>query len=282
MGSRILSERTETNDWRLGIAALNAAKEQRPMKRTDTKFHRFIDAKHISNAEKYKMLVIGRPGWGVLLKHELIMLLCSWVPGVLGLFMRNKLYPAILGSVGRGVVFGSNIVFRHPHKIHIGDGVIIDDNVLVDAKGSENEGVFIGSKAFIGRNSILSCKDGDIRLMEGVNLGFNCEVFSSSSVVIGKHSIVAAYSYIIGGGNYDISHSAPDFSEQDGLMTKGGIKIENNCWLAADVKVLDGVNIGRGSVIAAGSVVNHSVPSNSIVAGVPAKVIRERSMPRTS
>ena len=246
------------------------------MRRADTKFHRFIEAEQISNAEKYKMLVIGRPGWGALFRYELVMHLCSWVPGVLGLVLRKKLYPTILGSVGRGVVFGSNIVFRHPHKIYIGDGVIIDDNVLVDAKGSANEGIYIGSKAFIGRNSILSCKDGDIRLMEGVNIGFNCEIFSSSSVVIGKHSIIAAFSYIVGGGNYDISNEALDFSEQDGLMTKGGIKIQNNCWLGANVKVLDGVDIGKGSVIAAGSVVNNSVPSSCIAAGVPAKVIRKR------
>lgn len=246
------------------------------MKRTDTKVHRFMDQAMLSTSEKYKMLIIGQPGWIPLLKYEFIVLLCSWVPGVIGLVLRSKLYPYILGGVGSGVVFGTNVVLRHPHKIFIGNNVIIDDNVLLDAKGSNNEGIIIGDKAFIGRNTILSCKDGDIRLMEGVNIGFNSEVFSSSVVSIGQNTIIAAFTYLVGGGNYDISSSAADFSLQDGLETKGGIRIGQNCWLAANVKVLDGVDIGDGAVIAAGAVVNRNIPSNSVAAGLPAKMVRKR------
>ncbi len=73
----------------------------------------------------------------------------------------------LLGSCGRNVVFGQNVVLRHPHKIHIGDNVVIDDNCLLDAKGEGNDGIRIGSGVFIGRNTILSCKDGDIDLEDG-------------------------------------------------------------------------------------------------------------------
>ena len=50
--------------------------------------------------------------------------------------LRRKLYPLLLGKVGRNVVFGMNVVLRHPHKIAIGDDVVIDDNCLLDAKAT--------------------------------------------------------------------------------------------------------------------------------------------------
>ena len=55
-------------------------------------------------------------------------------------------------------------MLRHPHKIHIGSNVVIDDNCLLDAKGETNRGIRIGDGVFIGRNTILSCKNGDIEL----------------------------------------------------------------------------------------------------------------------
>ncbi|GAH58292.1 unnamed protein product, partial [marine sediment metagenome] len=54
---------------------------------------------------------------------------------------------------------------------------------------------------FIGRNSILSCKNGNIIISKNVNIGFNCEVFSASKVKIGENTLLAAYSYIIAGGH---------------------------------------------------------------------------------
>ena len=234
------------------------------MKRTDTKIRKVMTAKDQSVVEKYKMLVVGKHGWIDLIKYEIILLSCSWIPGALGLFLRSKFYPFILGSVGRGVVFGANIVFRHPHKIYIGNDVLIDDNCLLDAKGVENSGIFIGDKVFVGRNTILSCKDGDIRLAKGVNIGFNCEIFSSSTVTLGEKTLLAAYCYLVGGGNYDINRQDIAFSEQDGLESMGGIQIGSNCWLGAAVKVLDGVTIGSGAVIGAGAVVRQPVPTNAI------------------
>src|SRR5205085_8357536 len=82
--------------------------------------------------------------------------------------------------------------------------VVIDDNCLIDAKGETNRGITIGSGVFIGRNTILSCKNGDIAIDDGANVGFNCEIFSASRVVIGRDVLMAAYSYVIG-GDHDFS-----------------------------------------------------------------------------
>ena len=109
-----------------------------------------------SAREKYTQLVVGRSGWGALIKHELVTLASQGVPGALGLALRQRLYPSLLGACGRGVIFGQNVVLRHPGKIRIGDDVVVDDNCLIDAKGSGNRGITIGNGVFIGRNTILS------------------------------------------------------------------------------------------------------------------------------
>ena len=146
-----------------------------------------------SSRAKYSALVVGRPGLGALLKYELVVSLAQARAGALGLALRKLLYPMLLGSCGRNVVFGQNVVLRHPHKIHIGNNVVVDDHCLLDAKGETNRGIRIGDGVFIGRNTILSCKNGDIELADGANLGFNCEVFSASRVTIGKSVLMAAY-----------------------------------------------------------------------------------------
>jgi len=70
-----------------------------------------------SALKKYQELIIGQKGLWKLIKYELIITLFSWVPGALGLVLRMKLYPTLLGRVGRNVTFGQNVVLRHPHKI---------------------------------------------------------------------------------------------------------------------------------------------------------------------
>ena len=55
-----------------------------------------------------------------------------------------------------------------------------------------------------------------------------------------------------------------------------GITIEDDIWLGAGVKVLDGVTIGKGAIIGAGAVVNEDIPANAIAGGIPARIIDDR------
>lgn len=223
-----------------------------------------------SAREKYSALVVGRPGWGALLKHEAVTMLSQHVPGALGLVFRKVLYPRLLGRCGRNVIFGQNVVLRHPHKIEIGDNVVIDDNCLLDAKGESNRGIRIGSGVFIGRNTILSCKNGDIDLADGANIGFNCELFSASRVDVGERALLAAYCYLIG-GDHDFSDTERPVLEQ-GRVSRG-VSVGAGAWLGAGVKVLDGVRIGARAVVGAGAVVRGEVPDGATAVGVPARVI---------
>jgi acetyltransferase-like isoleucine patch superfamily enzyme len=228
---------------------------------------------HASSRDKYARLVVGRPGWAALVKYELVQLLAQWVPGALGLALRKLLYPTLLGACGRGVVFGQHVVLRHPHKIRIGDGVIIDDHCLLDAKGEGNNGIVIGEGVFLGRNTILSCKDGDIEIGADANIGFNCEIFSASRVTLGRQALLAAYCYVIGGG-HDWSDPTRPVLEQ-GRVSQG-VRIGEAVWLGAGAMVLDGVDVGAHAVVGAGAVVRDAVPPRAIAVGVPARVVGTR------
>jgi acetyltransferase-like isoleucine patch superfamily enzyme len=227
-----------------------------------------------SALDKYASLVVGRRGWWPLVKHETITMISQWVPGAAGLVLRRLLYPRLLGACGRNVVFGQNVVLRHPGRIRIGDDVVIDDHCLLDAKGETNRGITIASGVFIGRNSILSCKNGDIELGDRANIGFNCEVFSASRVVLGADTLLAAYCYVVGGG-----HDAADASMPIAAQGRhsAGVTIGEAAWLGAGATILDGVAVGAHAIVGAGAVVRVDVPPYAVMAGGRSKIIGMRA-----
>ncbi|MFB3853695.1 MAG: DapH/DapD/GlmU-related protein [Vicinamibacterales bacterium] len=227
-----------------------------------------------SPRQKYAALVVGRTGLGALLAHEFVALVAQNRAGALGLALRKALYPWILGRCGKNVVFGQNVVLRHPHKVRIADNVVIDDCCLLDAKGDANEGITIGSGVFIGRNTILSCKNGDIEIGDGANIGFNCEVFSAGRVVVGAKTLIAAYSYIVG-GDHEFGDPTKPIHEQ-GRVSRG-VQIGEGAWIGAGVTVLDGARVGAHAIIGAGTVVRGDVPDHAVVAALRSKIIGSRA-----
>ena len=229
--------------------------------------------------QKYAELVIGRPGLAALLRYELVMLVSAWVPGALGLFLRSKLYPLLLGACGRNVTFGQNVVLRHPHKIRIANDVVIDDHVLIDAKGVDNDGVVLDDGVFIGRNTILSCKNGNIHLEERANIGFNCEIFSADTIRVGKDVMLAAYVYLVGG---DHMHDRIDVPVSQQGRIGLPITVGDGAWLGAHAVVAGGADIGEHAIIGAGAIVLETIPAYHIAAGVPARPVRDRRAARAT
>ena len=223
----------------------------------------------------YRALTYGNMGLGKILWAEFLYTCIGGMGGALGLFLRMKLYPALFKSCGRKAVFGKNVTLRHPHKIALGDGVVLDDGSVVDAKGSTNAGIVLGDRVYVGRNTIVYCKNGDIEIGENVSFSANCMVFSSNRVAMKKNSVVAGYVYLLSGGEYDLDDPTP-LALQKGTCTKGPLEIGEDCWLGAGAKVLDGASIGDRSAIGAGAVVNKPIPANSIAVGVPARVVKVR------
>jgi len=225
--------------------------------------------------KRYKEMVIGKRGWGTLLWYELTLLLFGLLPGALGLVLRQIFYRPLFKKVGKNVVFGRNMVIRHPHKIVVGDNVIIDDDCTLDAKGEDNEGIVIGDMVTIGRFSAIICKDADIQIGSHVNIGSTVKL-----IVANRGKITVGNSIDIGSGCH-FSGGSYDYSDADVLpssrrLETQGITVEDLAWIGAGVIILDGVTIGTKSIVAAGAVVTKDVPSHSVAAGVPAEIKKLR------
>ena len=136
-----------------------------------------------------------------------------------------------------------------------------------------------GGKIFIGKNSQIL--DGVLILTYGgtIDIGENCNInpytiiYGHGGTKIGNNVLIAGHCMIIP-NNHIFSDKNIPISKQ-GCIAKG-ITIEDDVWIGHGCSILDGVTIGKGSIIAAGSVVSKSVEAYSVVAGVPAKKIKER------
>ena len=234
-----------------------------------------------SNLRKYQWLTLGERSIWKFLYFECLTMALQGLPGALGIYLRQKLLPSMFQECGRGLVVGRNVVFRHPGRIVIGKNVVIDDNVVIDAKGDQATTIEIGSNTIIGRNSALVCKGGTIHLEQDVNISLNCTLISESSLFIGRKSLVAGHCYIIGGGNHGLEFNGVPFVDQP-RIDKGGVCIHENCWLGANATVLDGTTIGPHSVVAAAAMVHRDVLPWTVVGGVPAKVISRTVAPSVS
>ena len=223
----------------------------------------------------YRALMYGNMGLGQIVWAEILYVLIGGLGGAVGLFLRAKLYPALFQSCGRKVVFGKNVTIRHPHKIVLGDGVVLDDNSVVDAKGADNRGIVLRDRVYVGRNTILYCKNGDIEIGENVSFSANCVVFSSNKLVMKKDSVVAAFAYLLSGGEYDLNDPTP-FALQKGTCTQGPLEIGAGCWIGAGAQVLDGASLGDRCVLGAGAVANKPLPADAVAVGVPARVVKSR------
>lgn len=178
----------------------------------------------------------------------------------------------------KGALFlGKAVSLQHPQLISVGRSVIIEDYVRIDALS--HQGVILGDNVTIAKFATIQCT-GVIR-----SLGIGLRV--------GNNSAIGAYSFLGAQGGITIGddvimgprvsfhaenhrYEDPDTPIRLQGETRQGIVVENDCWIGAGAIILDGVRIGSGAIVAAGSVVTKDVPAFAIVAGSPARIIKQR------
>lgn len=175
------------------------------------------------------------------------------------------------------VFCGKNVKLKCIRKIEFHDNVTIQNGVYLDALSTN--GVYLGKGSSIGSGTIIRCSGNFKTLGKGFHLGAkssladNCFVGATGGVWIGND--------VIGGQNIRFHSSNHNFHNSDELIRKQGITakgiiVEDNCWIGAGVVFCDGVTIGEGCVIGTNSVITKDFPKNSIIAGIPAKIIGQR------
>jgi acetyltransferase-like isoleucine patch superfamily enzyme len=243
---------------------------------SQNKTHKAVTGKGSALA-KYQDVIVGNRSIPYLLYYEW----CSWVgalPGALGMFLRKIFWPRLFGSCGKNVAFAAGIVLRHPKRIHLGDSVVISEACVVDARNAELEkAVVIGNDVILSNNVILSCKGGAIFIGDstGVNSGTIIQSTNKCPVTICADVIIGQRCFVVGGGSYNIERVDIPIRLQ-GIKDDGGVTLEEDVWLGANVTVLGGVTVGKGSVVAASAVVTKTVQPYSICRGIPAEVTGKR------
>ena len=157
-------------------------------------------------------------------------------------------------QLGTNVFIGDRVTIfqdRDGGNVTLGDRVHLYGDTYIQT--GEAGTVIIGSDTHIQPRCQLSAYKAPIKIGCKVQIAPNC----------------AFYPYAHG--------IAPDrLIKNQPLTTKGGIIIEDDVWLGYGVIVLDGVRIGRGAVIGAGSVVTQNIPADAVAVGVPARVVKMR------
>jgi acetyltransferase-like isoleucine patch superfamily enzyme len=193
---------------------------------------------------------------------------------VMGPQLRRFVYRNIFKSIGNEVFIQHGVELIGSSCIEIGNGVNIFKGVRLDAKGHKHNRIDIQNWVTIERNVDIGSMDNtSICIGENTYIAPGVCIAGQGDIHIGKNCMIAANS-----GIYANNHVFTDLSlpiKQQGT-TRQGIIIEHDCWLGHGVTVLDGVKIGKGSIIGAGAVVSKNIPPYSIAVGVPAKVIKDR------
>ena len=157
---------------------------------------------------------------------------------------------------GKHCFIDCRVLFFEDHggeKIVLEDGVHLHRDIILQT--GQGGSIYIGTGAHIQPRCLLSAYCSEIRIGAGAEIAPNCAFWSIQP----RH------------GSREKNSSLP-------LESKGGIVIQEDVWLGYGVIVLDGVHIGSGAVVAAGSVVTRNIPANAIAAGVPAKVLSYRKI----
>lgn len=193
------------------------------------------------------------------------------------MMIRGKLLSIVNDKIASSVFVGRRVKIYEKKSLSIGSKTKIHDGVILNALSCE--GISIGKNCVIGSRSILECTGGLSNLGKGIKIGdrttFNNDCFFGAAGGIEIGSDVVAGQYV---RFHSENHNYDDLKIliKDQGVTHKGIKIGNNCWIGSGAVFLDGAELGDGCVVAANAVVTKKFPDNSVLGGVPAKVLKVR------
>lgn len=172
---------------------------------------------------------------------------------------------------------GRRVVIRNGGYLSLGRGVVLADDVYIDAFSMK--GVQLGDRVTVARGATVMgsgvVREPGVGIVVGPDtaIGIRNVVWGQGGVIIGAECLLAPHVVIVS-ENHGYSDVSIPIREQ--APQRAEVSIGDNCWIGAGAVILAGVSIGPGSIVAAGAVVTKSFGPGSIVGGTPAKLIRFR------
>ncbi len=192
--------------------------------------------------------------------------------------VRGQLWRLRVKRSGGPLLVGAGARILDPHRLSVGHSVKIEE--LAEVQCLARRGVTLADRVTIGRgasirpSSYYGHEPGEgIEVGEGTAIGAYSWIGASGFVSIGR-DVMFGPRVVILPENHVFEDVCATIKSQG--VVREGVVIEDDCWLGANVTVLAGVTVGRGSVVAAGAVVHRDVPPGSVVGGVPARIIKTR------
>lgn len=167
-------------------------------------------------------------------------------------------------------------------NLEIGEGTVISPRNL-SLRARDNTRLTVGSDSIIEGSLVIECAGASIRIGNRTFIGGGTTLGSASSIFIGDDVLVSFDVLVMDHDGHSLSFTERSNDTKDwargekdwsNVLTQP-VRIESKSWLGAKVIVLKGVTIGEGAVVAAGSVVTKNVPAWTLVAGNPARTIRD-------
>ena len=183
----------------------------------------------------------------------------------------------------RGVTCQDGVRFLGHGAIRIGSGSDIGFNSVLaatdlgphDCGASQPHGsIDIGRNVKIRPNAMVASYGGGIELADNVIIGPMSVLYGHGGLRIGRNTLIAGQCMIVPANHV---FNDPDRPIREQGETRKGISIGADVWIAAGVAIVDGVTIGDGAVVGAGAVVTADVPPCTVVAGIPARRLGDRS-----
>jgi acetyltransferase-like isoleucine patch superfamily enzyme len=154
--------------------------------------------------------------------------------------------------------------------VEIGRGVRLHKGVVLDA--GFGGAIRLGDGVSLCLGTQLATAGGDIEFFEGAFANAYCVILSAGPVRVGR-SVMMGPRVTIAAGSHRHDGREPISGQP---ITGLGVTIGPDAWICAAATILDGVTVGEGTVVAAGAVVTRDTPPFSVVAGIPARVVRYR------
>lgn len=173
---------------------------------------------------------------------------------------------------GKNVYISPRAIVKRGNRIRTGNNVVIERGAMLWID-TESSYITIGDDSYLSSYCILKTFDGWIKMGNNCTVNNYAILYGHGGLEIGNDVRIAAQVIVISMNHVFEDPDTPIWKQ--GIKAKG-IKIEDDVWIGAGAKVLDGVTIGKGSVVGAGAVVTDNIPPYSIAIGVPAKVIKKR------
>ncbi|MCC6081344.1 transferase [Bacillus thuringiensis] len=192
-------------------------------------------------------------------------------------FLRGICKRIGLKACGKVLFIGKRVQIKNRNMVELGNSVTLEDGVQLD--GLSKEGLKLGNNVKIGSFTIISCTGSLKNLGKGLSIGDNSGVGDFS--FFGAAGGIKIGSNVIMGQNVRFHSENHNFDRIDipikeqGVTNKG-ITIGEDCWIGSGAVFLDGVEVGKGCVIGANTLVNKNIPAYSVAVGNPVKIVKSR------